>query len=59
MKKKWRYKRTTGEEVILADVFSKMVRWIDVFKQVGDIAVQYDPYARIFKFLSHDRSIED
>ena len=29
--------------MIIRDVFDKIVRWIDVFKQVGDIAVQYDP----------------
>ena len=29
--------------MILRDVFDKIVRWIDMFKQVGDIAVQYDP----------------
>jgi hypothetical protein len=27
----------------LRDVFEKLVRWIDLFKQIGDIAVQYDP----------------
>lgn len=25
------------------DLFSKIVKWIDIFKQVGDAAVQYDP----------------
>jgi hypothetical protein len=24
-------------------LFSKLVKWIDLFKQVGDVAVQYDP----------------
>jgi hypothetical protein len=27
----------------MRDVFENIVRWIDIFKQVGDIAVQYDP----------------
>jgi hypothetical protein len=31
------------EKVILRDVFDKIIRWIDTFKQVGDLAVQYDP----------------
>lgn len=29
--------------MILRDVLDKIVRWIDIFKQVGDVAVQYDP----------------
>ncbi len=31
------------ETVVLRDLFSKIVVWIDRFKQVGDIVVQYDP----------------
>ena len=40
---KWKYTRKSGEAVILRDVFDKIVKWIDIFKQVGDAAVQYDP----------------
>jgi hypothetical protein len=43
VKKRWTYTRKSGETVILRDVFDKIIRWIDVFKQVGDVAVQYDP----------------
>jgi hypothetical protein len=43
MKKCWKYKNNKGEDVILRDVFSKIVTWVDKFKQVGDIIVQYDP----------------
>ena len=43
IEKRWRYTRKSGETVILRDVFDKIVRWIDVFKQVGDVVVQYDP----------------
>ncbi|ORX98360.1 hypothetical protein BCR34DRAFT_577292 [Clohesyomyces aquaticus] len=39
----WKYTRKNGGVVIIRDVFEKIVRWIDVFKQVGDVAVQYDP----------------
>ncbi|KAF2194673.1 hypothetical protein K469DRAFT_686660 [Zopfia rhizophila CBS 207.26] len=39
----WKYTRKSGETVIIRDVFEKIVRWIDMFKQVGDVAVQYDP----------------
>jgi len=35
---KWR-----GEDIVLHDVGMKIVNWIDKFKQIGDIAVQYDP----------------
>ncbi|KAF2235084.1 hypothetical protein EV356DRAFT_135445 [Viridothelium virens] len=43
VKSRWKYTRKSGETVIIRDVFDKMVRWIDMFKQIGDIAVQYDP----------------
>ena len=31
------------EEVVLRDVGMKILRWIDTFKKIGDIIVQYDP----------------
>ena len=40
---RWKYTRKSGETVVIRDVFEKIVRWLDVFKQVGDMAVQYDP----------------
>lgn len=40
---RWKYTRKSGETVIIRDVFEKIIRWIDMFKQVGDVAVQYDP----------------
>jgi hypothetical protein len=43
IEKRWRYTRKSGETVILRDLFSKIVKWIDIFKQIGDNAVQYDP----------------
>jgi hypothetical protein len=36
IKRKWRYTRRSGETVIVSDLFSKVIRWIDLFKQVGD-----------------------
>ncbi|TVY44278.1 Vegetative incompatibility protein [Lachnellula occidentalis] len=36
------FKRRSGEKVILRDLFGKVVKWIDLFRQVGDTAVQYD-----------------
>jgi hypothetical protein len=40
---RWKYTRRSGETVIIRDVFDKIVHWVDIFKQVGDTAVQYDP----------------
>lgn len=27
----------------MRDIFNKMVVWIDMFKQIGDTFIQYDP----------------
>ena len=32
-----------GDEIILKDIGMKILRWMDNFKQIGDIVVQYDP----------------
>ena len=32
-----------GEDVVLRDVGTKILQWVDKFKQVGDTIVQYDP----------------
>ena len=40
---RWKYTRKSGETVIIRDIFEKIIRWIDIFKQVGDVAVQYNP----------------
>lgn len=41
--KQWRYRRTSGEIVILRDLFGKLVKWLQRFREIGDIVVQYDP----------------
>lgn len=45
IKKRWRFQKPgrNGETVVLRDIFTKMVVWIDAFKQIGDTVVQYDP----------------
>ena len=44
IKERWRFHRPgDGQTVILRDLFSKIAVWIDRFKEVGDIVVQYDP----------------
>jgi hypothetical protein len=40
---RWKYTRKSGETVIIRDLFEKIIRWIDMFKQIGDVVVQYDP----------------
>ena len=32
-----------GDEIILKDIGMKILQWVDNFKQIGDIVVQYDP----------------
>ena len=31
------------EEIVLRDIGMKILRWVDKFKQIGDIIVQFDP----------------
>lgn len=40
--REWRLDRSNGA-VSVREVFGKMVAWINKFKEVGDIAIQYDP----------------
>ena len=40
--KRWKYRKET-ESIVLRDVMDKIIRWVDNFKQIGDIASQYDP----------------
>lgn len=40
--KEWKIKRN-GKVIPLRDIFGSMVSWINKFRAVGDIAVQYDP----------------
>src|SRR5437764_3167429 len=43
VEKSWKYKKSNGETIILRDVFEKMIKWMNKFKEVGDMMVQYDP----------------
>jgi hypothetical protein len=43
LRKRWKYVRKNGEVVIIRDLFAKIAKWLDIFKQIGDQAVQYDP----------------
>ncbi|KAL9613019.1 MAG: hypothetical protein Q9167_002409 [Letrouitia subvulpina] len=42
-KKRWRFTRRSGETVIVRDLLGKVIKWVDLFRQVGDVAMQYDP----------------
>ncbi|KAL8683543.1 MAG: hypothetical protein Q9186_000455 [Xanthomendoza sp. 1 TL-2023] len=43
MQKRWKYTKKNGDIIIIRDLCDKMIRWVHKFKEVGDIAVQYDP----------------
>ncbi|KAI9655980.1 MAG: hypothetical protein M1821_005041 [Bathelium mastoideum] len=43
LKKRWKFKRSNGEEIVLRDVLEKIAFWLEKFKAIGDIVVQYDP----------------
>ncbi|KAF5623303.1 ankyrin 1 [Fusarium tjaetaba] len=42
LRKRWKFKRSNGEVVIIRDILEKIAKWIDSFKAVGDAAVQFD-----------------
>jgi len=41
--KRWKWKNRRGEFVIVRDIFTKMVVWIDKLKGIGDNIAQFDP----------------
>ncbi|KAI5839362.1 hypothetical protein DFP73DRAFT_634572 [Morchella snyderi] len=41
--KKRRVYKLGDKEVALRDIADNLIKWIDKFKQIGDLAVQYDP----------------
>lgn len=42
LKKRWKFERD-GKQIVIRDVLEKIIKWLDTFKAVGDVAVQYDP----------------
>jgi hypothetical protein len=42
LQKQWQF-HWRGERVVLRDVAEKILVWVRKFKEIGDIAVQYDP----------------
>ena len=43
LRKRWKYRKASGEVIILHDLLEKVVVWVNKFKEVIDVAVQYDP----------------
>ena len=43
IEKRWKFKGSKGQTIIVRDVLEKIATWIDKFKAVGDVAVSYDP----------------
>jgi hypothetical protein len=44
VKKQWvLYTNKNGEKIMVREIFNRMSDWINKFKEVGDMAVQYDP----------------
>ncbi|KAF5876990.1 putative ankyrin repeat protein [Botrytis fragariae] len=41
--RKWKWKKKNGQVIIIRDIFVKLAIWMEKFKSVGDILVQYDP----------------
>lgn len=41
-KRRWKFE-FKGRQIILRDVAEKIIVWINKFKQIGDIAVSFDP----------------
>lgn len=39
---RWKFE-VNGRKIVLRDVAQKIIIWIDKFKQIGDIAVNFDP----------------
>jgi hypothetical protein len=41
-KRGWKFK-LYGRQIILRDLAQKIIVWIDKFKEVGDVAANFDP----------------
>ena len=43
LEKRWKYHKKNGDVIIIRDVLDKVATWLEKFKEIGDIIVQYDP----------------
>ena len=42
LNKRWKFE-SHGKQVVLRDVLQRIINWLDHFKAVGDVAMQYNP----------------
>jgi hypothetical protein len=42
MRGRWTFTKG-GKQIIIRDLLEKIVVWVNKFKEIGDLAVQYDP----------------
>ena len=43
VRKRWVYTRSNGEKVVLYKILEQIVKWVNKFKEMCDITMQYDP----------------
>jgi hypothetical protein len=41
--KQWRFRKINGDEVTVREILEKVAKWVNKFKEIGDVVVQYDP----------------
>ena len=42
IKKRWKFTKANGDVIVLRDIIDKIIAWLDKFKVLGDLAMQYD-----------------
>ncbi|KAL8958324.1 MAG: hypothetical protein Q9193_004597 [Seirophora villosa] len=42
MQERWKFTKQNGDVVVVRDVCEKLIKWVNNFKEVGDVAIQYD-----------------
>lgn len=48
MAKRWKVTKKNGDVIVLRDVFEKIIKWVQNFQQVGNLAIYYAPsYAKL------------
>ena len=43
MSKRWEFTKSNGQKVVLWKVLERVMKWVNRFKEIGDVAIQYDP----------------
>ena len=42
-RRQWKIKRDDGRVIVVRDIMEKVLRAVQSFKEIGDVAVQFDP----------------